>query len=113
MLELEEFNIMLQHIPGKNNGHADALSRRPDYNQGAMDNQDVIVLPNKLFIWALASQELEQDKDILKPCVEPHNVTRQRLVAWLDLSLLVFLVKSMVLFSLLGRLAISQFVVFS
>ena len=32
VLKLEEYNIKLQHVPGKNNSHADALSRRPDYN---------------------------------------------------------------------------------
>ena len=50
VLELEEYNIKLQHVPGKNNGRADALSRRPDYDQGTADNQNVTVLPNKLFI---------------------------------------------------------------
>ena len=30
VLELEEYNIKLQHVPGKNNSRADALSRRPD-----------------------------------------------------------------------------------
>jgi len=34
------------------NGRADALSRRPDYNQGEDDNRDVVVLPDKLFIRA-------------------------------------------------------------
>ena len=38
VLELEEYNIKLQHVPGKNNGHADALSRRPDYDQGVNDH---------------------------------------------------------------------------
>ena len=50
VLELEEYNIKLQHILGKNNGRADALSRRPDYDQGTTNNQNVTVLPNKLFI---------------------------------------------------------------
>ena len=50
VLELEEYNIKLQHVLGKNNGLADALSRRPDYDQGSSDNQNVTVLSNKLFI---------------------------------------------------------------
>ena len=54
VLKLEEYNIKLQHITGKNNGHADMLSRQPDYNQGTRDNQNVKVLPDKLFIQALA-----------------------------------------------------------
>ena len=74
VLELEEYNIKLQHIPGKNNGHADTLSRRPDYDQGTTDNQNVTVLPDKLFIRALASQDLEQDEEIIKPWVDPHKL---------------------------------------
>ena len=74
VLELEEYNIRLQHIPGKNNGCADAFSRRPDYDQGTMDNQNVTVLPDKLFIRVLASQELEQDEEVLKLWIDPHKL---------------------------------------
>ena len=74
VLELEEYNIKLQHVPGKNNGRADALSRRPDYDQGTNDNQDVTILPDQLFIRALALQELEQDEDALKPWIDPHKL---------------------------------------
>ena len=74
VLELEEYNIKLQHVPGRNNGRADALSRRPDYDQGTTDNQNVTVLPDKLFIRALASQDLEQDEVVLKPWVDPHKL---------------------------------------
>jgi hypothetical protein len=42
--------IELHHIPGKNNGQADALSRRPDYDQGERDNENVIVLPDDVFV---------------------------------------------------------------
>ena len=74
MLELEEYNIKLQHVPGKNNSRADALSRRPDYDQGAADNQNITVLPDRMFIRALASQELEQNEEVLKPWVDPHKL---------------------------------------
>ena len=74
VLELEEYNIKLQHVPGKNNGQADALSRRPNYDQGTSDNQIVTVLPDKLFIRALASQDLEQYREVLKPWVDPHKL---------------------------------------
>ena len=74
VLELEEYNIKLQHIPGKNNRRTDALSRRPDYNQGTEDNQEETVLPDKLFIRALALQELEQDEETLKPWIDPHKL---------------------------------------
>jgi hypothetical protein len=35
---------------GATNGHADALLRRPDYDQGEHDNANVTVLPDQLFI---------------------------------------------------------------
>jgi hypothetical protein len=45
-LELQEFPIKIHHIKGKTNGCADALSRRPDYDQGEHDNANVTVLPD-------------------------------------------------------------------
>ena len=52
MLELAEYNIEIHHVKGSANGRADALSRRADYDQGTGDNQDMVVLPDKLFIRA-------------------------------------------------------------
>jgi hypothetical protein len=51
-LKLQEFPIKIHHVKGKSDGHADVLSRRPDYNQGEQDNAKVTVLPNHLFIRA-------------------------------------------------------------
>jgi hypothetical protein len=47
--ELMDYNFELIHISGKKNGHADALSRRPDYNMGEHDNKQLVVLPPKFF----------------------------------------------------------------
>ena len=77
------------------NGRADALSRRPDYDQGEDDNRDVVVLPNKLFIRAntvetaprliqLLTKEdtcpedpiYQQDESVLKPWVDAHRLKR-------------------------------------
>ena len=52
VLELSEYDLEIHHIKGTSNGCADALSRRPDYNQGEDDNKDVVVLPNHLFVHA-------------------------------------------------------------
>jgi hypothetical protein len=52
VLELSEYDIEIHHIKGKTNGRADALSRRPDYDQGENDNANVIVLPERVFIRA-------------------------------------------------------------
>ena len=89
VLELEDYNIKLQHIPRKNNGRADDLSRRPDYNQGTTDNQNVTVLPDKLFIRALASQELDQDKEVLKLWVDPHKLKQINGMWWKNSQLVV------------------------
>jgi hypothetical protein len=47
--QLADYNFQLVHIPGSTN-KADALSRRPDYDDGSDDNSDVTVLPPDLFI---------------------------------------------------------------
>jgi hypothetical protein len=58
-LYLSEFNIKLVHIPGKKNIQADSLSRRPDLCPQGTDNEDVIVLPEHLFI-NLIDMELQK-----------------------------------------------------
>ena len=46
---MQDYNFVIKHIPGENN-KSDALSRRPDYNQGTNDNTNVTILPPHLFI---------------------------------------------------------------
>jgi hypothetical protein len=78
VLELSEFDIELHHIPGKNNGRADALSRRPDYDQGERDNENVIVLPDNVFVntgsTTFEPPRAAQNEDILRPWVDPHQL---------------------------------------
>ncbi len=52
--DLMDYDFQLVHIPGKKNGRADALSRRPDYDQGEDDNKQLVVLPPKFFSQVLA-----------------------------------------------------------
>ena len=47
--QLADYNFVLKHIPGITN-KADALSRRPDYDDGSDDNKNVTVLPPNRFI---------------------------------------------------------------
>jgi hypothetical protein len=78
VLELSEFDIELHHIPGKNNGRADALSRCPDYDQGERDNENVIVLPDNVFVntgsTTFEPPRAAQNEDILRPWVDPHQL---------------------------------------
>jgi hypothetical protein len=53
VLMLSEYNFEIRHIKGTSNGHADALSCRPDYDQGQNDNQNITVLPEQVFARAM------------------------------------------------------------
>ena len=48
ILTLADYNIQIQHCPGPSN-RADALSWRPNYDQGEEDNSQVTPLPSDLF----------------------------------------------------------------
>jgi hypothetical protein len=55
---LLEYNYKLIHKPGTLN-KADYLSRQPDYNQGKDDNEDVTILPDIVFTYAISLSSLE------------------------------------------------------
>jgi hypothetical protein len=76
VLCLSEYNIEIHHIQGKSNGRADALSRRPDYDQGMEDNTNVTILPKHVFAKATATivHQHRQDEECLKPWIDPHQL---------------------------------------
>jgi hypothetical protein len=79
VLEMEEFPIEIHHVAGKKNGHADALSQRSDYDQGKEDNQNIVVLPDALFIQALTEIHTKtdnQDETTLKPWIDLHELKK-------------------------------------
>src|SRR6266702_4230528 len=95
VLELSEYDFEIHHLPGQLNGQADALSRQPGYDQGEDDNKDIVVLPDRIFVRAgaterappmrriVAQEEMEatnpvyaQDKGMLKPWVDAHQLKR-------------------------------------
>ena len=71
-----EFDFEIHHIPGKANSQADVLSRRPDYDQGMCDNENIIVLPEEVFVRmiTIANRDDGQDKETLRPWVDPHKL---------------------------------------
>src|SRR6266702_1815779 len=95
VLELLEYDFEIRHLPGRPNGRADALLRRPGYDQGEDDNKDVIILPDHVFTRAgtverappmqriLAQEEMEatnpiyaQDDKVLNPWVDAHRLKK-------------------------------------
>ena len=65
VLKLVDYDYEIHHLQGKSNGQADALSRRPDYDQGERDNENVTVLPERVWARQADTQTKEQDEDIL------------------------------------------------
>jgi hypothetical protein len=64
---LADFNYELKHIAGTKNW-ADPLSRRPDHDDGKGDNENMIALPDEVFVRTLAltafdQQIVERQKD--------------------------------------------------
>ena len=49
-LFLSEFDLKLLHTPGSRMIQSDALSRRPDHVTDDTDNEDVILLPDSIFV---------------------------------------------------------------
>ena len=58
--ELADYHFTLVHKPGTLN-RADAFSRWPDHDNGASDNEDVVVLGPELFANAAEILNLEQE----------------------------------------------------
>jgi hypothetical protein len=56
---LSKFDIKLVHIPGKKNIQANSLLQRPDLCPQGTDNEDVVVLPEHLFV-NLIDMELQK-----------------------------------------------------
>jgi hypothetical protein len=86
VLMLSEYNFEIRHIKGTANKRVDALSRRPDYDQGQNDNQDVTVLPEQVFIKALEviNEHTEQNEDALKAWVDPHQLKKHQNIWYKD-----------------------------
>ena len=76
VLELADYDIEIHHLQGKENGRADALSRREDHDTGEHDNENVVVLPDRLFVRTTWVQDAQQDEDTIRRWVDPHRLKK-------------------------------------
>ena len=87
VVKLSEYNVKLKSIPGRENGRADMLSRRPDYDQGNKDNQNIVVLPEDMFIKQgmlsyIPKEPLQQDKGVIRQWAGTHNLKKVKGEWW-------------------------------
>jgi hypothetical protein len=86
VLMLSEYNFEIRHIKGTSNRRTDALSRRPDYDQGQSDNQNITVLPEQMFARAIQvlPNPLRPDESTLKPWIDPHQLKQHQGIWYKD-----------------------------
>jgi reverse transcriptase-like protein len=71
--DLQEYDFIIHHIPGKANTGLDILSRPLNIDQGKEDNQDVTVLPPEKFIRSVTIDRVsETQKRDLMTLVHDH-----------------------------------------
>ena len=71
---------------GSANKVADALSQPPGTDEGSKDNQDVVVLPDHLFVQTMDTGDLkwriqqaqEANKKTMRQWEEPYSLTREQ-----------------------------------
>ena len=69
---LQDYNLLIKHVPGKLHAAPDMLSRPPGTDKGELDNQDVTLLSPDSFI----RLTLEEDQEIID--LERSIVTAQK-----------------------------------
>ena len=55
--EIQDYNLVIKHIPGKIHTTLDMLSRPPGADQGRQDNTDIILLPSSMFVATSVMQD--------------------------------------------------------
>jgi hypothetical protein len=64
--ELQEYNLVIQHIPGKLHTAANMLSRPPIEDKGEGNNNNLMLLPEEMFIRLQTSKDADPVDEALK-----------------------------------------------
>ncbi len=70
--DLQEYDFVIKHVPGKINTPADELSRPPNADQGQDNNEDQTLLKPELFIKRIITTPTETAKRQLMTLVHDH-----------------------------------------
>ena len=78
--EIQDYNLIIKHVPGKIHTAPDMLSRPPGVDQGKQDNANIVLLPPSLFIATTSIQD-----DMLETRVkEAQSKQREEMELWCD-----------------------------
>jgi len=83
-LHLARFDFLLHHCPGRTMGKRDVLSRRADHENGALDNENIVLLrPEFLVVRALEGVELTgvEQKILSNICKGNRNKDQEKPIA--------------------------------
>ena len=78
---LQDYNLLIKHVPGKLHAAPDMLSRPPGTDKGELDNQDVTLLPPSSFI-CLTLEEDQEIIDLERSIVEAQKKHPELLGHW-------------------------------
>jgi hypothetical protein len=81
--ELQEYNLVIQHIPGKLHTAADMLSRPLVDNKGESNNNNLTLLPEEMFIRLHASKDPDSvDKTLELKVAQEQRRRPKEMQAW-------------------------------
>ena len=75
-LYLSQFNYELVHVPGSQMTVSDALSRRPDHDDGKSDSEDIVMIPDSVFARRIEQEEGTDDINGLITLLPHHLLAR-------------------------------------
>ena len=70
--EIQDYNLIIKHVPGKIHTAPDMLSRPPRADQGKQDNNDIILLHPSMFITMAKAQD-DMLKEKVKEMQQKHR----------------------------------------
>ena len=79
-VEIQDYNLIIKHVPGKIHTAPDMLSRPPGADWGKQDNNDIILLPPLMFI-TMANAQDDMLKEKVKEMQWKH---RAEMELWCD-----------------------------